>query len=91
MAKSCENLIAYQVKRPLSYFREGRGVVAVSEFNDLVLDRLEGGRIVLKYNYVPGLKSLPAADIGPVSSMDGMPPLIRIIAPPRKLRLYLER
>jgi len=88
-AKSCENVTTYRVERPLSYFLEGRGVVTVSEFNNVVLDRLEGDRVLLKYNYVDGLKSIPAANIEPVAPMDGMPPFIRIIEPPSTLRLYL--
>src|SRR5215510_10219244 len=54
--KRCETVTVYRVDRPLSYFLEGRGVVAASQFNNLVLDGLEGHRIVLKYNYLPGLK-----------------------------------
>jgi len=88
-AKSCENFTAYRVERPLSYFLEGRGVVTVSEFNNVVLDGLGGDRVVLKYNYVDGLKSIPAANIESVVPMNGLPPFVRIIAPPPSLRLYL--
>jgi len=88
--KNCEDVTVYRVKRPLDYFLEGRGAVVASGYNDLVLDGLEGSSIVLKYNYVAGLKSEPAANIVPVSAMERMPPLIRIVAPPRTLRLYLE-
>ena len=88
--KGCEAWTAYRVNRPLSFFLEGRGVVATSQFNNLVLNGLEGDRVILKYNYLPGLKSRPTVKIEPVSPMNGMPPFIRIVAPPRTLRLYLE-
>jgi hypothetical protein len=87
--RKCEHLTAYRVEQPLSYFLEGRGVVAVSEFNNVVLDEVEGDAIVLKYNFADGLRSTPAADIKPVTPMEGMPPFIRIVRPPRTLRLYL--
>ena len=87
--RKCENLSMYRVEHRLSYFLEGRGAVAAAGFNNLILDGLEGDTIVLKYNYLPGLKSTPPAKIEPASLSSGMPPLIRIVAPPRSLRLYL--
>ena len=89
--RQCEGLTAYRVEQPLTYFLEGRGVVVVSEFNNIVLDEVEGDSIVLKYNYVHGLRSMPPASIEPATLMDGMPPFVRIIGPSRKLRLYLGR
>ena len=89
--RTCENLAAYRIEHRLSYLLEGQGAVGSAGFNNLILDRLEGDTIVLKYNYLPGLKSVPPAKIEPVSPISGMPPLIRIVAPPRTLRLYLGR
>jgi len=80
-----------QAEHPLSYFFEGRGVVVAVGFNNLVLDGLEGDAIVLKYNYLRGLKSTPQTKIEPAAPVSGVPPLIRILAPPRTLRLYLGR
>jgi hypothetical protein len=89
--RTCAELTAYRVEQPLTYFLEGRGVVAVSEFNNVVLDEVEGDAIVLKYNYANGLRSTPAVAIEPVTPLGGMPPFIRITGPPRTLRLYLGR
>jgi hypothetical protein len=87
----CENVTAYRVERPLSYVLQGRGVVAVDEFNNLVLDGLEGDSIILSYNYVQGLESTPAVEIEPISLMNGLPPFIRLVAPPHTVRLHLGR
>ena len=87
---TCDNVTMYRAERPLSYFLEGRGVVARGEFNNLVLDGLEGNTIVLKYTFMDHLKSTPRARIEPIAPLDDMPPFIRIVDPPRTLRLYLE-
>jgi hypothetical protein len=88
---TCDNVTMYRAERAASYFLEGRGVVAAGDFNNLVLDGLEGNTIVLKYTYLPHLTSTPRARIEPIAALDDLPPFIRIVDPPRTLRLYLQQ
>ncbi len=88
---TCDNVTMYRTERPKSYFLEGRGVVAVDGFNNLILDGLEGNLIVLKYTFMRHLTSTPRAKIEPFAPLNDMPAFIRIVNPPRTLRLYLER
>ena len=84
-----KHLKVYKFERPLSYFIEGSGEVLARGHNKLVLTNLSGDAIVLKYHFVPGLKSKPAATIIPIKIMDDPTPFIKILKPPKKILLYL--
>ena len=67
-----------KVNQPLSWFVEGDGKVQAGA-NRLELRDLKGSEIVLKYHWVAGLNSEPAAKIEPVKLADDPIPFIKLI------------
>jgi hypothetical protein len=78
-----------KVNQTLSWFVQGEGKVKAS-LNRLELTEIKGNVIVLKYHWVAGLKSEPAAKIEPVKLADDPIPFIKIIDPPASLILRAE-
>ncbi len=78
-----------KVNQPLSWFVEGDGKVQAGA-NRLELRNLKGSEILLKYHWVAGLNSEPAATIEPVRLADDPIPFIKLIAPPASLVLRVQ-
>ncbi|MEO6163880.1 MAG: hypothetical protein ABIP88_07060 [Candidatus Binatia bacterium] len=78
-----------KVNQSLSWFIEGDGKVQ-SGANRLALRDLKGSEIVLKYHWVAGLNSEPAAKIEPVTLADDPIPFIKLIDPPASLVLRIQ-
>lgn len=79
----------YRVKRTHSYFLEGTGIINTRSTNQLMLRNLEGDVIILKYHYIPGMRSDPPTEIDGIKILDDPQPFIRITQPPQSLRLFL--
>ncbi|MBM4297898.1 MAG: hypothetical protein FJ143_09180 [Deltaproteobacteria bacterium] len=75
-----------KVNQALNWFVEGQGKVKAAH-NRIDLSELSGKVIILKYHWVAGLKSEPAAKIEPVQLADDPIPFIKIIDPPPALTL----
>jgi hypothetical protein len=84
-----KGLKAYRCERRLSYFLEGSGRVEKQDINRVVLSDLNGREIVIKFHYVPGLKSDPPTIIVPVKVMDDPNPFVKILNPPGQIRLFM--
>jgi len=82
-------LKTYRIRRSLSYFIEGEGHILERSHNKLVLSDLSGEVIIIKYHYIPGLRTEPFAKIVPVQFMDDPNPFIEILNPPRQIVLFL--
>jgi hypothetical protein len=82
-------LKAYRCERSLSYFLAGSGRVTEQHTNNLVLSELSGSDVVIKFHYVRGIKSDPPATILPIQMMDDPNPFIRILNPPKEIRLHM--
>ena len=80
----------YKAEGPHSFFVSGSGVVSHAGFNDLELDRLQGAQVVLKYHFVAGLVTNPAARVEPVTLPGDPSPFIRLIEPPPRVTLRLR-
>jgi hypothetical protein len=78
-----------KVNQTLSWFIEGQGKVKTS-LNRIELTEVKGKVIVLKYHWLAGLKSEPAANIESVKLADDPIPFIKIIDPPASLILRGE-
>lgn len=78
-----------KVNQPLSWFVEGDGKVHAGA-NRLELRDLKGSQIVLKYHWVAGLNSEPAAKIEAVRLADDPIPFIKLIDPPSSLVLRVQ-
>lgn len=73
-----------------TYFLKGDGSVTASLQGISLRDlRPEAGEIIIKYHYVPGLRSEPWARLEEVRLSDDPHGFIRIIDPPPALRLHL--
>ena len=66
------------------------GIESDDERLDKLISELKGKVIVLKYHWIAGLKSEPAATIEPVKLADDPIPFIKIIDPPASLILRAE-
>ena len=74
------------MNQPLSWFIEGEGKVKTS-LNRIEITEIKGKVIVLKYHWVAGLNSEPAAKIEAVKLADDPIPFIKITDPPASLVL----
>ena len=82
-------LNAYRCERPLTYFISGSGDILEQGTNRLVLGHLTGPEVVIKFHYIPGLKSDPPATVVPIRLMDDPNPFIRIVNPPAQIKLSM--
>lgn len=74
-------LALYRVDAPHSYFVEGSGNVVGRSANRLELANLSGETVILKYHYVPGMRSEPAARVDGVVLPGDPQPFVRIRRP----------
>lgn len=77
----------FEVSRKLSFFYAGNGHVSHRSFNRIDLTDIAGKELVLRYNWVPGLVTVPVTKIEPIRVEAGLPPLIRISDPPASLTI----
>ncbi len=84
-----EGLQGYRVEGPGSYFIEGSGSVVRRGPNRIELADLAGPSVVLKYHFIPGLKSDPPATIEAARMLDDPNSFIRILNPPPRMVLRL--
>lgn len=80
-----DDLRAYRVLQPLSFFIAGSGRIQERGINRVVLADLKGAEVILKYHYVAGLTADPSARIEEYR-LPGIPqPFVRLtdIAGPR--------
>lgn len=80
---------AYKIAQPLTYFLKGRGTVEARGHNYLILNELRGPLVLLKYHYIPGMRSDPPALLQGVTLMDDPNQFVQIVNPPQRLRLYM--
>jgi hypothetical protein len=75
-----------KVNQVLNWFVQGQGKIK-ARLNRLELTELAGNPVIVKYHWIAGLKSEPAAKIEPVKLADDPIPFIKIIDPPAALIL----
>jgi hypothetical protein len=78
-----------KVNQVLNWFVQGQGKIK-ARLNRLELTELAGNPVIVKYHWIAGLKSEPAAKIEPVKLADDPIPFIKIIDPPAALVLRAE-
>jgi hypothetical protein len=73
-----EDLRAYRVAQPLSFFIAGSGRIEERGINRVVLADFKGPEVIIKYHYVAGLTADPPARIEPYR-LPGIPqPFVRL-------------
>jgi hypothetical protein len=84
-------LALYRIETNHTFFLQGKGEVVGRGMNRLEVSNLEGDTIVLKYHYIPGMRTEPPVGIDGIKILDDPEPFIRIKQPPAhtRLRLYL--
>jgi hypothetical protein len=75
-----------RVNQPADWFIQGRGQV-MAKLNRLEVSTGGATEVVLKYHWLDGLVSNPAATIVPVKIYDDPIPFIKVIDPPRSFTL----
>lgn len=66
---------------------EGVARVQARCHNRLELDGVQGDRVVLRYHWVPGLRSLEGGEVKPVDLVPGARPFVAIDHPPSRVTL----
>jgi len=84
-----EHLRAYKLDRSPSYIIGGIGTIVARTHNKIQLAGLEGSAVILKYHFLPGLRSDPPTPMEPIYLEDDPNPFIRLPSPPQRLMLYL--
>jgi hypothetical protein len=80
----------FKINRTLSYLQSGVGHVQAREFNHVVVADAAGPELILRYNWVAGLTTVPPARIEPVQVHPDFAPLIRVVSPPGRFVLTLR-
>jgi hypothetical protein len=75
-----------RVNQPPNWFVQGHGQV-VAKLNRLEVSTAVAGEVILKYHWLDGLISNPAATIIPVKIYDDPIPFIKVVDPPRSFIL----
>jgi hypothetical protein len=78
---------AFRVRHPSGYFMVGTGQVSVRR-HQIELRDLQGPEVVVKYHWIPGLKSAPEATIQRAMVADDPYGFIKIVNPPEQLVLW---
>ena len=65
----------------------GTGQVTGRGFNHIDVVNAFGPALVLRYHWIPGLRTNPPALVEPQVTAEGFPPLVKIIGPPEKFTL----
>jgi hypothetical protein len=84
------HFVIFRVHDPMrSYLLKGSGRTT-SGFFGIQVDDMEPdeGEVILRYHYVPGMRADPSAVIEEVRVCDDPHGFIRLVNPPRSLRLY---
>jgi hypothetical protein len=79
-----------RVNHPPSWFVQGHGQV-VAKLNRLEVSTAGATEVILKYHWLDGLISKPAATMIPVKIYDDPIPFIKVIDPPRSFTLEIVR
>jgi hypothetical protein len=87
--ESYEDVKTYAVDGSHSYFLEGSGIVTGRTIGRVSLDQISGPSIILKYHYVPGIRTVPETEIAPTPVEGDPTPFVRIDNPPPRLELRL--
>jgi len=81
----------YGVEGQRTFVQSGTGRVIGRDFNQIELSGVRGPALVLRYNWVQGLETVPPSQIEAYQWSPDFPPLVRIINPPTNFTLRLER
>lgn len=86
-----DGVSVYEVQSPRTYVFAGQGRVSGRDFNRIELKDVSGSALTLRYNWVPGLETVPPSRIEPYTWSSEFPPLIRILDPPPNFVLRMGR
>lgn len=78
---------AFQRDASPGWVVQGQARVVARCHNRLELEDVSGDRLVLRYHWVPGLRSLQGGQVGPVPLVQGDRPFIAIDHPPARITL----
>ena len=84
-----DGISVYQVDGPRTFVLEGKGRVLGRDFNRVALGDVSGPLLTLRYNWVPGLETVPPSEVQAYVWSADFPPLVRIINPPVKFILRM--
>ena len=86
-----DDVSVYEAQSPRTYVIAGQGRVTGRDFNRIELNDVSGPALTLRYNWVPGLETVPPSRIEPYRWSSEFPPLIRILDPPPNFVLRMGR
>ena len=80
----------FELKGENSYFLQGSGSVSARRWNRLELSDIAGQSVVLKYHYLPWLRTEPAVRIEAFAVPGDPTPFVRLVDPPSRLVLTMK-
>jgi hypothetical protein len=90
VAATIETLTIFERSTSPGYFMSGRGRVVSSSVNYLEIEAEPAPAIVLKYHWVPGLRSYPAASVERLAIPGDPAPFIVVRNPPPRFVLRVD-
>lgn len=81
----------FAIDRPLSYFQTGDARVVARDFNRLEVVAKPGDQLIMRYQWVKGIRTTPPSSIKPISLSPDLPPFIQISDAPAHFLIHLDR
>jgi hypothetical protein len=79
----------FERERSPGWFIQGAGVISAHCGNRLELQETRGNPIVLRYHWVPGLRSVPSGTVAPIVILPGTRPFVAVSGAPASFALRL--
>jgi hypothetical protein len=80
----------YKVSSPSDFFILGKGKIT-KEKGELLISQIEGNQIVIKYHWVPFLRSYPEVDIKREIIKNDPYGFIKISNPPKNVKIWVQK
>lgn len=87
MVDDFDGVSIFQVEGSRSFVQVGNGRVVSRDYNRIEFSGVSGPILILRYNWAPGLVTVPRSRIEPYMWSADFPPLVQITNPPDHFRL----
>jgi hypothetical protein len=90
-AAEFDGIVIYTLDTATGFVMHGNGRLIGRNFNRVDIGDVSGSEITLRYQWVPGMQTIPASQIEPYQWSVDFPPFVRVISPPEKFSLKLTK
>jgi hypothetical protein len=89
-AAEFDGIAIYTLDTGTDFVMHGNGRLIGRSFNRVDIGGVSGSEITLRYQWVPGMQTVPASQIEPYQWSVDFPAFVRVISPPENFSLRLS-